>query len=140
MDPLQKPEAMIATIARICEREKRTVVVEVLRTARSNSNRPITTTGMAELTTFFSTPPLVACLICHMMPRHHRNLRRRTASQETIDEFQRHCEPILRGGYELQRSDPTVCRQALRRAPSDRHLGYVDSVHCRRTTRRSSLP
>jgi hypothetical protein len=31
MDPLQKPEAMIATIARICEREKRTVVVEVLR-------------------------------------------------------------------------------------------------------------
>jgi hypothetical protein len=31
MDPLQKPEAMIATIARICEREKKTVVVEVLR-------------------------------------------------------------------------------------------------------------
>jgi hypothetical protein len=30
-DPLQKPEAMIATIARICEREKRTAVVEVLR-------------------------------------------------------------------------------------------------------------
>ncbi len=31
MNPLQNPEAMIATIARICEREKRTVVVEVLR-------------------------------------------------------------------------------------------------------------
>src|SRR5260370_2007082 len=30
-DPLQKPEAMITTIARICERQKKTVVVEVLR-------------------------------------------------------------------------------------------------------------
>jgi len=27
----------------------------------------------------------------------------------------------------------------FRRSPSDRHLGYVDSVHCRRTTRRISL-
>jgi hypothetical protein len=31
MDPIQNPEAMIATIARICEGEKRTAVVDVLR-------------------------------------------------------------------------------------------------------------
>ena len=43
-------------------------------------------------------------------------------------------------GLQIQRSHPTICPQAVLRAPSDRHPRYLDSIHCRRTTRRISLP